>query len=431
MLWISLIIFCGFGIFLTLSIVLYRKFVCKPKDRIKGICTLLQFPNVKHPKRRKFWSIFLIILLSGLTAVSIFNLSNQLGFIRLETTGYAEWRESNGHPYLYVTADSSYDMGYHAGKELGWKILYMKLYLTGTGSFYGFSYPELRKVSLDFEQFIPEDHLEELRGLADGATQSTGFYISYKDALIQHVFTEATYGHLEPRGCSVIGANNTDGSVTIGQNWDFSDAFKTTMAWVHAETPGKASTFTLRGGACLSLICGKNEYDLSLLSSLISLNQEADFMMPLSSITKLDLETATNLDEMYNTIYANSQSSYGYSMMFGNSTDFYASQHIPSQYQFNTSDLVVFTNTYTIDAWQTYLLDPEYSWDRQLYVEEILTTAYEDGIVTESELLDILADEPIIGRTGENLFSSSTCAYFTTDKFGIGIAGTNLGICPI
>ena len=119
MLWISLIIFCGFGVFLTLSIVLYRKFVCKPKGRIKGICTRLQFPNVNHPKRRKFWSIFLIILLSGLSAVSMFNLSNRLGFLRSKTTGYAEWRESNGHPYLYVTADSSYDMGYHAGKELG------------------------------------------------------------------------------------------------------------------------------------------------------------------------------------------------------------------------------------------------------------------------------------------------------------------------
>ncbi len=431
MLWISLIIFFVFGVIITISIILYRKFVCKPKGRIKGICTYLQFPNAKHPKMRKFWTIILIALLTGLTVGSMFNVSDRLGFLRSNTTGHAEWRESNDHPYLYVTADNPYDMGYNAGKELGWKIVYMKLYLIGTGSFYGFSYPELRKVSLNFEQYIPNDHIEELRGLADGASQSTGFYISYKDALIQHVFTEATYGHLEPRGCSVIGVNNTDGSVTIGQNWDFSDAFKPVMAWVHAETPGKASTFTLRGGACLSLICGKNEHGLSLLSSLISLNQVADFMIPLSSITKLALETATNLEETYDIIYANSQSSYGYSMMFGNSTDFYASQHLPSQYMFNSSDLVVFTNTYTIDAWQMYLLDPEYSWDRQLHVESSLTTAYIDGIVTESELLDILSDEPIVGRTGANLFSSSTCAFFTTDKFGFGIAGTNLGICPI
>ncbi len=431
MLWISLIIFSVFGIIIAISIILYRKLVCKPNDRTKGICTYLQFPNAKHPKMRKIWAIILITLLFGLIAGSISNISNRLGFIRVNTTGYAEWRESNDHPYLYVTADNPYDMGYHAGKELGWKILYMKLYLVGTGSFYGFSYSELCEVSLNFEQYIPEDHLEELRGLADGATQSTGFFISYKDALIQHVFTEATYGHLEPRGCSVIGVNNTDGSVTIGQNWDFSNAFKPIITWVHAETPGKASTFTLRGGACLSLICGKNEHDLSLLSSLFSLNQVANFMMPLSSITKLALETAANLDEMSDIIYANSLSSYGYSIMFGNSTDFYASQHLPSQYQFNTSDLVVFTNTYTIDEWQTYLLDPDYSRERQLYIEGKLTTAYLDGIVTESELLDILSDEPMVGRTGSSLFDSSTCAFFTTDKFGFGIAGTNLGICPI
>ncbi len=432
MLWISLIIFFVSGIAIAISIIFYRKFVCKPKDRIRGLlCTRLQFPNAKHPKRKKFWAIVLILLFSGLTAGSLFNLSNRLGFLRSKTTGYAEWRESNSQPYLYVTADNPYDMGYLSGKELGWKIVYMKLYLMGTGSFYGFSYQKLREISLNFTQYIPEDHLEELRGLADGATQSTGCYISYQDAIVQHVFTEATYGHLEPRGCTVIGANNSDGSATIGQNWDFSDAFRPTMAWVHAEMPGKSSTFTLRGGACLSLICGKNEYNLSLLSSLVSLNQVADFMMPLSSITKLALETSTNLDEMFDIIYANSQSSYGYTMMFGNSTDFYASQHLPSQYQFNVSDLVVFTNTYTIDAWQTYLLDPYYSLDRQLYVEESLTVAYADRIVTEAELLDILSDEPVVARTGANIFSSSTCAFFTTDKFGMNKVGISLGICPI
>ena len=64
-------------------------------------------------------------------------------------------------------------------------------------------------------------------------------------------------------------------------------------------------------------------------------------------------------------------------------------------------------------------------------MEENLATAYADGIVTEGELLDILSDEPIVARTGANLFSVSTCTYFITDTFGMGKVETAMGSCPI
>ncbi|MBN2155240.1 MAG: hypothetical protein JW776_04305 [Candidatus Lokiarchaeota archaeon] len=432
MLWIAVIVFIVFVAFIATGIVLFRELVCKRKQITRGLCKNFKFPNAKHPKWKKFGAIVLIVLLSGIIGEGLWMASNRLSYIRFDITGYAEWREDNTMPYLYVESDNPYDMGYLVGQEIAWKIYYMKLYLVGTGFFYGFSYPKFKKVAATYEQYIPEDHLEELRGLADGASQKTGFHISYTDALAQHVFTEATYGFFEPRGCTVIGSNNTDGSVTIGQNWDFSDAFKPTMVWVHANLTGKQETFSLRGGACLSLICGKNENGFSLFSSLVSINQPADPMMPLSSITKLALETSATLEEMYNIIYASPVSSYGYSMMFGNSTDFFASQHIPSQYIFNTSDEVVFTNTYTIETWQQYLLDLDYSWNRQIYVEYMVDSNRSDGILTQNELCAILGDQPIVGRSGESLFSSSTCAYFTGERFGMGIYKDLIfGICPI
>lgn len=361
--------------------------------------------------------------------------SNHILFLE-SVSGTAEWRTSNGQKYLYVSAGGPYELGYLTGKMLANQINSMKLVLMVTGIAEGYTYSTLLRVARGYLPYLPQDHIDELQGMANGASAYGGWYISFDDILAQHVFTEAIYGRIVPKtpaiaGCTAFAYNNSESSVVFGQNFDFSGIYKPTFVWVLAEQPGKATTFTLRAGGCMCAILGKNEYNVSILSTLVQVKQQANYTMPLASLTKLGLETVHNVEECYDLVYQTTNNSYGYTLIIGNETTFIATQNHPSGVYRNSERSVVYSNTFTAPGWDEFELDPGYSVDRQIYAEGKLEAATLDGVFTNEELLGILSDAPIIARSSWIVFFSQTCAYFTGESFGLGAVKSQVGICPI
>ena len=69
--------------------------------------------------------------------------------------GEAEWRESNSQPYLYVSAEKSYDLGYLTGQNLYKQIFSLKNILILMSPQFETSYSDLKKRSLEYVPFIP------------------------------------------------------------------------------------------------------------------------------------------------------------------------------------------------------------------------------------------------------------------------------------
>ena len=79
----------------------------------------------KLVRSKKFLAIIGIYLLLGGIIFIFYNISNRIAFSRL-TSGFSEWRNTNGQIYLYIETNNYYDLGYHTGKGIGYNIALMK-----------------------------------------------------------------------------------------------------------------------------------------------------------------------------------------------------------------------------------------------------------------------------------------------------------------
>lgn len=110
----------------------------------------------------------------------------------------------------------------------------------------------------------------------------------------------------------------------------------------------------------------KTEKGACITSTLVQTTQEADYIMPLSSLSRLALEEADNIFEMVDIIYSEGKNSYAFTLMMADDTIFVATQNIPSNVQNDTADIVVYTNTFLKDSWNKYLFDKESNNDKIL-----------------------------------------------------------------
>ncbi|MGQ4875705.1 MAG: hypothetical protein ACP6IY_16700, partial [Promethearchaeia archaeon] len=97
----------------------------------------------------------------------------------------------------------------------------------------------------------------------------------------------------------------------------------------------------------------------------------------------------------------------------------------------NSTGAVVHTNRYLKSSWKIKLSDPDYSEERQEYAEKLLNEAFDDSELTDNELLDILADSPIIARNEPGILGVETFGFLTDKYFGIGTTDGNIGVIPI
>ena len=113
------------------------------------------FNNSKFSKKiLSIFLMFIIITMVLYSSVRIFSIRH--------VDGEAEWRESNSQPYLYVSAENSYDLGYLTGQNLYKQIFSLKNILILSSSEFETSYSELKKLALEYVPFIPSEHIDEM-----------------------------------------------------------------------------------------------------------------------------------------------------------------------------------------------------------------------------------------------------------------------------
>lgn len=372
------------------------------------------------------------------------NAGTRLAYYRAPAGGRAEWHDSHGQAYLLVEASTPHELGYLTGRELGDRVLALRLALMVSAPVLGTSYGALIRLSRAYLPFIPSAHQAEMRGIAEGATRATGFLVTFDDVLAQNMFLDVFNGQVLPAravgmGCTGIGAVNPNGSVLVGQTLDFNQAYQASQAFVLHRLPGKPAVFSYRLGGHLNLPMGKNEQGVSACVNLVQTRVVGNICQPLFSRTREAFEAASSAREM-GEIFAGpgpvpTHASFAWNFLVADASEILAMQTLPANatatspasdpgQRSNASvqfpQRVVRTNTFVQPEWQALLLDANYSKARQDLAETLLAGALEDTQFTTEDLLGILRTEPTICRSGCAPEDVVTIAYFSSAFFGTG-----------
>jgi len=396
--------------------------------------------NIKHKKLKKIGFILLVLFLGSSILLVSYNISNRIAFFRFNISGNSQWVNSYGQKYLYIEADNNYDLGYHTGFQLSSEIIKMKFLIYLYAPMLGLPYSDFEGLCLDYLSYIPEIYKQEIQGISDGATAGGGFYISFRDVLVQSVFFEVVYGRINPSkqsinealGCTAFGSRNGDGSVIIGQNMDLLKPFSWIQSFVLHRLKGKPLVFTYRLGGCPALPMGKNEHGLTLITNLVQTNIEAPVTEPTFVVIREGLANSKTIEDLYKTLVHNNKSAYSRNLMVANSTSILSIQALPENHTIQIpTTTTVQSNTYINPYWQKYLIDLNYSKNRQAFAENLLSVAYNNSELTNSELLSMLKSQPIICRDESGLFGTQTVAFMTFNSFGLGNPNGRIGIIPV
>ncbi|MHA1340334.1 MAG: C45 family autoproteolytic acyltransferase/hydrolase [Promethearchaeota archaeon] len=385
-------------------------------------------------KRRRILAIFIIIL-------GLFGLSN-LTFRIISyhnVVGIAEWRSSNSQDYLYVEAEDPYAIGYLTGEKLSWQILNLKIIILIMAPGFDVNYIDMLRMSKNYLDVIPSQYIKEMQGMADGATHGLGIPITFNDILLQNTFLDIFYGEIIPNspvqiGCTAIIANNSDGQIILGQNFDFNKIFAGTISFVHLKQGDKPSIFTPRFGAMICLPMGKNENNVSILTTVVKVNVESHIGLPISFRSRYALMEAKNASDFLDLFFNKSlePTSLGYTMLVADKKEIYSIDNVPINITIEKPNYKVKTNTFTNEFWQQYLFNKNYSKNRQNRAEELFNEKYSDGILNLTELKTILSDKNGIIQKADNSLEVETIAFITSSSFGKGILGESMeGAMPI
>lgn len=432
MFWITLILTPSLTLgFLYLS----HKYLKKRGSSLKKILTV-HFEFTKRLIRsKKILSFFGIYLLLGGVVFTFYNFSNRIAFSRIHT-GYSEWRDNNGELYLYINADNYYDLGYLTGEGLALNIALMKYELLISSLMFGIDYFSMINIAKQYIEYIPDHYLIELQGISDGASAGSGFYLSFEDVLVQSVFLEIIYGRLLPDfsisfGCTAFGTINYDNHTLIGQNIDLMKPMGACGAFVLQKYRDEPLTFTYRIGAC-TLPMGKNEYNIVINMNLVQLNIVSEITTPYFVLAREVFSHSITIEQCYGYLFQNHTLPYGCNLLIAQNNTLLAVECLPNEINLShPNSTIVHSNTYMNETWQNKLADPNYSKERQEYAENILQFAYVDHQLTDTELISLLGNKPIICRDEEGFTGDGTVAFLTSKFFGIGTVYDNIGIIPI
>jgi len=397
----------------------------------------LNFMNSKLSK--KILSIFLIFIIITMVlygSVRIFSIRR--------VDGEAEWRESNSQPYFYVSAENSYDLGYLTGQNLYKQIFSLKNILILLSPQFEISYSELKKQSLEYVPFIPSHQIDEMNGIAEGATNKLGIPINFNDILIQNTWFDILYGkiipdmtednEIDPLGCTAISVMNNESIPVFGQNFDFTLIFKSSTSFVLHKLGNNPAIFGLKFGAALNFPIGKNENGVSVLTTIIKTNVRSSTMIPTTCRTRIAFEQAQNASSYVNFFYniLGKNQSVGFNSVIIDNNNMFSVDVVPNNTNILTPSKIVRTNTFVNESWQKYLVDANYSKDRQNEAEKQLEVMFEDLEFNHEELMDILRSTPIIFQKSEDKKEIATLAFLTCLNFALeNLEEKNWGEIPI
>ncbi len=356
-----------------------------------------------------------------------------------------EWRDSNGQPFLYVEADTHYELGVATGKGLVNQIAAAQMMNKFIPKLLGVSLEEFVSVAREYLPFVPAKYRDEIHGMAKGASEASGQRFTFDDILLQALSLEVLYGryNFDPgsidlksltsfQACTCLGAVNGDGSVVMGQNYDAPGSSNASMAWVLHKVGDEPLVFSARLGGVPAMPVGKNEYGLAMVVNVIVSNVTAPVMVPRFVRSREAFATCRTAQEAYQVMYANDEFPFSLNMLISDPEKVIGVQILPNEIRPNyVKDVLVQANKYDYIDWQKYLRDPDYALERYRRADLLLRQAYQDNErITDEMLLDILRDSPVICRDDEKEMGQ-TIAFFTRESFGLGNAKGSIGSVPI
>lgn len=399
----------------------------------KNLPNKRRWKELKRLKKAQY--VFLFILVGGLTFNGITRLISYRNVL-----GEARWIETNGQKYLFVSANTPYELGYLTGQKLWSQIVSLKLILILMCSEFHLSYFQLEQRAKQYLPYIPAEHKNEMQGLADGSTNSLGFPITFNDILIQNTFLDIFYGQIIPEnpnlvlGCTAIVAKNEEGSIIYGQNFDFINLFSSTISFVLHKLGSNPSVFGIRFGGTLNIPMGKNEHNVTSLVTVVRTTIHSELTIPTACRSRIAFESSSTADEFLNNLIVQ----YGIIQPAGmvvniiDNDKFFKIEVAPNDLFIEEPEYSIATNTFLNSSWQAFLQDPLYSKDRQAEAETLFNDKYSDLSLTYEELIEILKDEPYICQKNGGSTDVGTIAFFTTNDFGLGnLQNNKIGKVPI
>jgi hypothetical protein len=411
----------------------------------------------QSPSRfRKVFTVLGFLLLFSGTTIGFLNVSTRLVYIRPAASidGTAQWRDLGPQRYLYVEASDRYSLGYLQGQFLAKEITNFRFALIATGLSLGMSYSSMMNQARNYKTTVPHEYLLEMQGMADGASRGSGWIFTLDDILLQNCFLDLAYGHWIPQefalhgplACTDVGAKNANGSIVLGQNFDFPvmlgrNGLFPSLSFVHTNLLGVHQIFGLRLGAVLSLPVGRTSANLTMVVTVIETNIFTNYSTPAVVVARMAMEAANSIDEIIG-IVGSYEFNCGYTNLITDGTRLVGSQTLPLGYRLRndtTNPTMVNTNRYIYDDWhENYFADGNYSTARQLYVERLVREKYDaDSTLSYSELIEILGTTEH-GPEGPNSapcynqdqYGAGTLAVLTTNEFGIGTVHDGLAPLP-
>jgi predicted choloylglycine hydrolase len=353
-----------------------------------------------------------------------------------------EWKDSNGQAYLHVEAETHYELGIATGIGLAKQIEAAHLMHQLIPRLLDTSVEEFTSVAREYLPFIPQEYQDEIRGLAEGASEASGQKFTFDELLVQALSLEVLYGryNFDPhsidlttfRACTCLGAVNPDGSVVMGQNYDAPVNSGHSMAWVLHRVGDEPYVFSARLGGVPAMPVGKNEHGLAMAVNVIVSNATAPAMVPRFVRAREAFATCRTVQEAYKVMYENDEFPFSLNMLISDHGKMVGVQILPHEIRPNyVKDLLVQANRYDYVDWQKYLRNPDYARERHRRADHLLRQAYEENQgLTNEGLLDILRDSPIICRDDGNQ-PGRTIAFMTRESFGLGNPKGPIGKMPI
>jgi hypothetical protein len=383
------------------------------------------------------------VLLLFIFGISVF--SGFISFANASKTNdmehnYAKWRFSNNQPYLYIEADNYYTLGYLEGENLAFQIAWMKLMIMLQAQEMGLSYDTAIYFALNYLEFIPDEYLLEMKGIADAVDIVSILFmgeiyeisIDFMDVLVQNCFWDIYYGKIIPMltgypqspliagGCTAIGSH-TNIRTFFGQTIDLTLLMMPTTAWVYTKINGK-KIFTFRMGSMLAM-GGINKWGLSISVNLIEVFNYGCLGIPVSILYRNILENTRFVKKAENIITSN-DFTLGWNYIIRNRWSMRAIETIPNSY----SSERIKKGSYTFDAniyenslFKMFMIYPTKYLERYNRVSELCLAYGQDGNLDISDLFNICSDTQISRRfnTGDPIQVGTVASFFVDHKNNI------------
>jgi len=208
--------------------------------------------------------------------------------------GYLE--DVNGVLVLHVKG-SPYEMGYQNGFLLKDSIRTLIQYIIQERILNGYSYDYLVNCAQAMEPHIPQEYIEEMEGLADGAG------MNYTDVLLAQIIGDIKfYGTgWNGTGCSgfvVFGNATMDGHLYHGRSFDSSIPPDEPVGLITVYAPENGNAFVNAGYfGLIGVHTGMNKKGITLENNISSSNDKTLDGMPISFILRKVLQYSNNLTE--------------------------------------------------------------------------------------------------------------------------------------